>query len=43
MAEDDDGFITTESGLRYKVTTEGTGAVPSPGQTVKAHYTGTFE
>lgn len=37
---DDDGFITTESGLRYKVVTEGTGAVPSPGQTVKAHYTG---
>lgn len=44
MAEDgdDDGFITTESGLRYKVVKEGTGAVPSPGQTVKAHYTGTF-
>jgi hypothetical protein len=42
MAEggDDDGFMTTESGLRYKVITEGTGAVPSPGQTVKAHYTG---
>lgn len=34
------GFITTESGLQYKVTKEGTGAVPSPGQTVKAHYTG---
>jgi hypothetical protein len=44
MAEDadDDGFLTTESGLRYKVITEGTGAVPSPGQTVKAHYTGTI-
>jgi hypothetical protein len=44
MAEDgtDDGFVTTESGLRYKVTTEGVGAVPSPGQTVKAHYTGTL-
>lgn len=40
-AEDDDGgFITTESGLQYKVIKEGTGAVPSPGQTVKAHYTG---
>jgi hypothetical protein len=36
-----DGFITTESGLRYKVITVGTGAIPSPGQTVKAHYTGT--
>jgi hypothetical protein len=43
MAEgDDDGFTTTESGLRYKVITEGTGAIPSPGQTVKAHYTGMF-
>ena len=37
---DADGFLTTESGLRYKVVTEGTGAIPSPGQTVKAHYTG---
>jgi FKBP-type peptidyl-prolyl cis-trans isomerase len=42
MAEGDDyaDFITTESGLKYKVTKEGDGAVPSPGQTVKAHYTG---
>jgi hypothetical protein len=40
-AEDvDSGFITTESGLKYKVVKEGTGAIPSPGQTVKAHYTG---
>lgn len=37
---DSDGFITTESGLRYKITKEGTGAVPISGQTVKAHYTG---
>jgi len=37
---DADGFITTESGLRYKVIKEGTGAIPTPGQTVKAHYTG---
>lgn len=36
----DDGFITTESGLRYKVITVGNGAIPAPGQTVKAHYTG---
>ncbi len=33
-------FITTESGLQYKIIKEGTGAIPSPGQTVKAHYTG---
>jgi peptidylprolyl isomerase len=33
-------YTTTESGLKYKITKEGTGAVPSPGQTVKAHYTG---
>lgn len=36
----DDGFITTESGLRYKVIAVGNGAIPAPGQTVKAHYTG---
>ena len=46
LADDDaavadaDGFITTESGLKYKVLKEGTGAIPEPGQTVKAHYTG---
>jgi peptidylprolyl isomerase len=36
----DDAFITSESGLQYKVTKEGTGAIPATGQTVKAHYTG---
>jgi len=37
-----DDFITTESGLQYKVTQEPKegAAVPQPGQTVKAHYTG---
>lgn len=42
-AEDDDlykDFITTESGLKYKVVKEGTGAIPQAGQTVKTHYTG---
>lgn len=34
VAEDGD-FVTTESGLQYKVVTEGTGAIPQPGQTVK--------
>lgn len=33
-------FITTESGLRYKVIKEGDGAIPSAGTNVKAHYTG---
>eukprot|EP00558_Chaetoceros_sp_UNC1202_P006111 CAMPEP_0197237064 /NCGR_PEP_ID=MMETSP1429-20130617/3999_1 /TAXON_ID=49237 /ORGANISM="Chaetoceros sp., Strain UNC1202" /LENGTH=181 /DNA_ID=CAMNT_0042695989 /DNA_START=9 /DNA_END=554 /DNA_ORIENTATION=+ len=33
-------YTTTESGLKYKVTKEGTGAVPTPGQTVKTQYTG---
>ena len=32
---DKDGFITSESGLKYKVTKEGTGAIPAAGQTVK--------
>uniref|UniRef100_A0A7S2R5E6 peptidylprolyl isomerase n=1 Tax=Eucampia antarctica TaxID=49252 RepID=A0A7S2R5E6_9STRA len=33
-------FETTESGLRFKVTKEGTGETPPAGTTVKAHYTG---
>ena len=42
LAEDEPyaDFITTESGMKYKVLKEGDGAVPSPGMTVKAHYTG---
>lgn len=35
-----DDFVTTESGIRYQVVKEGTGAIPEAGQTVKAHYTG---
>ncbi|MDL2221112.1 FKBP-type peptidyl-prolyl cis-trans isomerase [Parabacteroides sp. OttesenSCG-928-N08] len=34
------GVITTESGLQYKVETEGTGAKPGPTDKVKVHYTG---
>jgi len=39
---DENGFITTESGLKYKVIKEPTenAAMPEAGQTVKAHYTG---
>ena len=32
------GVITTESGLQYKVITEGTGAKPKPEDVVKVHY-----
>jgi peptidylprolyl isomerase len=42
-ADEDDlykDFITTESGMKYKVTKEGTGAIPTAGQNIKAHYTG---
>ena len=34
-AADADGFFTTESGMKYKVTKEGTGGIPTSGQTVK--------
>lgn len=42
LAEEDpyEDFVTTESGLKYKVTKEGTGKIPEPGMTVQAHYTG---
>eukprot|EP00752_Nemacystus_decipiens_P011904 g10555.t1 len=43
--EDDDGVkvgeeVTTDSGLKYVVTVAGKGAKPSPGNMIKAHYTG---
>ncbi|WP_290745455.1 FKBP-type peptidyl-prolyl cis-trans isomerase, partial [Fibrobacter sp. UBA4309] len=37
-----EGVITTESGLQYKVITEGTGATPSDSDIVKVDYTGTL-
>jgi FKBP-type peptidyl-prolyl cis-trans isomerase len=36
----ENGVITTESGLQYKVLTEGTGVKPSINDQVKVHYTG---
>lgn len=36
-------FITTESGMKYKITREGDGAVPVAGQQVKTQYTGWLE
>jgi len=35
-----DGVITTESGLQYKIITEGTGAKPKAENEVKVHYRG---
>ena len=37
-----EGVVTTESGLQYKVMTEGTGVTPSDSDVVKVHYTGTL-
>ena len=36
------GVITTESGLQYKVITEGTGEKPNAEDNVTVHYNGTF-
>jgi peptidylprolyl isomerase len=37
---DADGFITTDSGLKYRDTKVGDGDMPYPGDTVRVHYTG---
>ena len=37
-----DGVVTLESGLQYKVLTEGKGATPGPTDRVKVHYSGTL-
>lgn len=44
MADTEDkNVVTTDSGLKYIVLEEGTGAQPQNGQTVTVHYTGTLE
>jgi len=40
--EQEEGVIKTESGLMYKVITEGTGAIPKADDSVVAHYKGTL-
>ena len=37
-----EGVVTTQSGLQYKIITEGTGATPTDEDKVKVHYTGTL-
>ena len=37
-----EGVVTTQSGLQYKVITEGQGATPTDDDKVKVHYTGTL-
>ncbi|MGI9294262.1 MAG: FKBP-type peptidyl-prolyl cis-trans isomerase [Pseudomonadales bacterium] len=37
-----DGVVTTDSGLQYKVITEGSGKKPAADDTVKVHYHGTL-
>ncbi|GHT49259.1 peptidyl-prolyl cis-trans isomerase [Bacteroidia bacterium] len=36
-----EGVVTTESGLQYKITTTGKGAIPTATDVVKVHYHGT--
>lgn len=39
---DQEGWTELDNGLIYQVMAQGDGAVPVPGQKVKAHYTGTL-
>jgi len=42
LNKDNDGVLTTESGLQYVVLSEGTGEKPAATSTVKVHYHGTI-
>lgn len=42
-SQPDTDVTTTNSGLKYKVLQEGTGATPKKGEKVVVHYTGTLE
>lgn len=37
-----EGVVTTESGLQYKILTEGSGAIPTADDSVEVHYKGTL-
>jgi FKBP-type peptidyl-prolyl cis-trans isomerase len=40
--KNEEGVITTESGLQYKITAEGTGPKPTENDEVEVHYRGTL-
>lgn len=43
ILDEEQGYVTLESGLKYRDTTEGTGPFPQEGQTVSVHYVGMLE
>ncbi|HET8677782.1 MAG TPA: FKBP-type peptidyl-prolyl cis-trans isomerase, partial [Blastocatellia bacterium] len=43
ITSEENGMVTTASGLKYLDRTVGTGETPTAGQQVTVHYTGTLE
>jgi len=43
QAKSKKGFVTTDSGLKYKITKKGKGIQPKPGDRVQVHYTGKLQ